>query len=284
MNFRSLMIKSLCFAFVLASCSVKEDRSSCPCILRLDVSDGERFQEKEFMLQIASVNSAVEVRGNVSVYDFPKGYDILVSKGLKSVSALLGHAGCQLSGTRLTAGEGKCFEPVFFYNDLVPCLEETASDTVRLHKEFAGLIVEFVDFENRKFNLDLYVVSPVNGFDIQRARPLKGEMKARLISDKDKASYEAWMPFSDIDTLGRSNRLFRFLVPRQNDGTLVLEILRKSGEILDTLPIGQMLMDVGYNWENKDLDDAIIRIDSSKSEINIVISDWETGVSKEFTI
>lgn len=284
MNFRSLMIKSLCFAFVLASCSVKEDRSSCPCILRLDVSDGERFQEKEFMLQIASVNSAVEVRGNVSVYDFPKGYDILVSKGLKSVSALLGHAGCRLSGTRLTAGEGKYFEPVFFYNGLVPCLEETASDTVRLHKEFAGLIVEFVDFENRKFNLDLYVVSPVNGFDIQRARPLKGEMKARLISDKDKASYEAWMPFSDIDTLGRSNQLFRFLVPRQNDGTLVLEILRKSGEILDTLPIGQMLMDVGYNWENKDLDDAIIRIDSSKSEINIVISDWETGVSKEFTI
>lgn len=284
MNFRSLMIKSLCSAFVLASCSVKEDRSSCPCILRLDVSDGERFQEKGFMLQIASGNSAVEVRENVSVYDFPKGYDILVSKGLKSVSALLGHAGCRLSGTRLTAGEGKYFEPVFFYNGLVPCLEETASDTVRLHKEFAGLIVEFVDFENRKFNLDLYVVSPVNGFDIQRARPLKGEMKARLISDKDKASYEAWMPFSDIDTLGRSNRLFRFLVPRQNDGTLVLEILRKSGEILDTLPIGQMLMDVGYNWENKDLDDAIIRIDSSKSEINIVISDWETGVSKEFTI
>ena len=144
--------------------------------------------------------------------------------------------------------------------------------------------MEFVDFENREFHLDLYVVSSVNGFDIQRARPLKGEMKARLISDKDKASYEAWMPFSHIDTLGRSNRLFRFLVPRQNDETLVLEIFRKSGEILDTLPIGQMLVDAGYNWENKDLDDAIIRIDSSKSEINIVISDWETGVSKEFTI
>lgn len=279
-----LIIKSLCFAFIVTSCSVKEDRTPCPCRLRLDVSDGERFKEKGFLLQITSVNSALDISENVSVFDFPKGYDVLVSKGLKSVSALLGHSGCRLSGARLTAEEGEDFAPVFLYNRLVPCFEETVYDTVRLHKEFAGLLVEFVDSENRKFHLDLYAVSRVNGIDMRRARPLRGEMRAKLSSDRDRASFEAWKTFNQTDTLGRSNRLFRFLVPRQTDGSLALEVFRKNGEIVDTLPIGQMLIDAGYNWNDKDLNDAFIRINSSKAEINIIISDWETGVSKEFTI
>lgn len=282
---RILIIKSAVFASLLiASCSVKEDRRACPCILRVDFSDCQRFPEERLFFQITSEISKEDFKADFSASAIPEICDVLVSKGLKAVSAFMGVEGCELAGTKLTALDGRGFDPLFLYKGIVPCWGERASDTVKLRKEFAEIAVEMVDPENRKYPLSIFALSPVKGIDVISSKPVTGEMKVKLLSDKDKACLGEWKPLQNIDTTGRSNRIFRVIVPRQIDASLVLDILYENGKLIDSLPIGQMLLDASYNWSAPDLADVFIRSDSYKSKISLIISDWRTGSSEEFVI
>lgn len=287
MNTRKILSYILLTVAITAvsECSVKEDRQQCPCRLTLDISDGRRVVPEECLsILLINEDSSVEADTRLKPDNFPKGWQKDVKKGIISICALKGVKACTKNAASLLAPERGEFDRIFFYHSHANCTGETARDTVRLRKAFAEIAVELPDPTNTKHQFDITAECLSSGIDITTSKPTGGKMSVLLKSDHDKALRGDFHPVQDLDTIGRSNRLFRFICPRQNDYSMRILLHNKNGELTYSIPIGEMLKDNEYSWDTQNLKDAFIKIDRAKVGISVKISDWNKGEEKEITI
>ena len=80
-----------------------------------------------------------------------------------------------------------------------------------------------------------------------------------------------------------SDGLCRLRIPRQLDGSPRLEIdFLDSGEVR-TFPVGEYILESGYDWDAADLKDISLEMDFSRSSLTFTISKWKKTLSYEIT-
>jgi len=242
----------LCVAALLCvSCSIKEDRTECPCLLEFDFSKCQSLSGK---VNISCVNTDVTV---FETFVFPKDYRLSklvakVPKGDVDVAAWWGPESSHVSGDRLIVPLGCQGDSLYVHSASVNCNGETAADTLQIFKQFASVHV-IVSGEGTG-HIEMLVHGNVNGYDMMMHRPLNGDFEYLVGED-------SW----------------DFRLPRQTDSSLTFELLY-DGLSFGVLPVGEWIVQSGYSWEDENLDDIMIEIDYGRYELRVKVDDWECGM------
>ena len=259
-------VSVLCAALLL-SCSVKEDRAECPCFLTLDLGEvesaglmGEGLDslvvtigaEEEFY-----VREAFRLRDNVREYSaaVPKSrVDVLVA-------CVAGPSRFDPYGVHIP--EGSECPVLYLYGDSFAADEAEMRHTVSLHRNYCVLSVSMkTSFGARARAYRILLEGNVSGY-LMDGTPEEGVFNC----------------FSSPSSDG----LCRLRIPRQLDGSLRLEIdFLDSGEVR-TFPVGEYILESGYDWTVPDLEDISLEMDFSRSSLTFTISKWKKTLSFEIT-
>lgn len=146
-----------CFAMLsmtilLASCSVKEDRSDCPCWLTVEADKAVSLSAWFGSHQILDNHP-----GGLVEHTVPRGLvEIVASHGEFKVM------------------EGHQMDSLFAQRALVDTDGETAGYTVHLHKNFATVELDFKEEDDGRTDYDLLATGTVSGADIRTLEPVEG--------------------------------------------------------------------------------------------------------------
>ena len=244
----------------LCSCSVKEDRSDCPCWLTVDLSEtnGAYVQLKAWCpAPVFSESIARSQRDDFHEYRVPRGQVRL--------SAYRETPGLFLEGDVLSITEGSQMDSLFACTSLVDTDAEFAHETIRLHKNFSTVSVIFKDEENgRPADCRLDVSGTVAGINVQTLAPVPGR-------------------FSCMAELSPEGG-FAFRVPRQMDADLIAALYSHDGSLMESYPVGWLIQQAGFDWNKTDLSDVEILVDTPTATFTITVKEWDGPVSFSVTI
>lgn len=236
------------YLLACASCSVKEDRSACPCILSLYTSE---VPGKCVAVQVWNTDGGCvaggETDGGLLELEVPRGHLL--------VTACSGLASCQLLGGVVSIPRGAQMDELCAWRAEVDCSGEGASQLLFLHKQWATVNLQLQNYPDTGPAPVLKIEGMVNGYDLASGLPVEGGFLFR-------------------PTLGGSGDV-AFRLPRQMGGELLLAVGPK------VLAIGDMIVQSGYDWTAPDLDDIYMLVDYLDSTVKIWISDWEEVAYEE---
>ena len=247
-------IHLLLFSLLAASCSIKEDRSSCPCILRLDFPELVSGQE-QFLL---SVNRGGECiisellvpgeTGGVCELEVPKD-ELFVNVWSEESFEYVADGALQIP-----LGDD-CPAVKMFSASLDTRDCEARTLNVDMSKNYCQLSIVFAGEGGSLGGLVSGVGGTIDGYSAD-GRPREGD-------------------FFHFNTVGEGNQdAFRLMLPRQTDASLKLDIFSGSG-LLKSFALGNYLKASGYDWNAKDLSDATVFVDFAGTQIEISVSGWE---------
>lgn len=254
-------IAAAALTIIVTSCSVKEDRTPCPCWLGIDISPS---MEHSRDLTVSAWDQDRIFVQTVSVADYPDEYEHTVPKGHVTVSAYCGRKTGFEQGGRIIIPEGSDSDPIMAHLRLVDCTGEFAKDTVQMFKQWATVHLKIENTSEDRYPYSLAVVSDVCGIDLRDLSPVSGPFRYGLELDSDE------------------NCSFR--LPRQRDDSRAVITVSSDGERLDDLPLYQWIEATGYSWHDRNLKDIYIGVDYVRAEVTIVIQGWAEGESYEITL
>ena len=253
-------------AFSLCSCSVKEDRTVCPCVLELDFSgtDGDLLDS----LSVSVLNGGeLQHLAFVSAGRYGETYRIEVNKSMLmlNVYGFAGDSGVMWTAmTRHRSGidipQGDECPPVYLYSAAVDARAELHREKVVMRKNFCTVGITMVSEGECPFILE--IDGNVSGYGPDGA-PVLG----RFIFSPD------------TDDAGRCS----VRIPRQTDGSLRLRISDDDGVLRD-FALGEYIIESGYDWTADDLEDVEIAVDYAKTGITFRIRDWEETIEFDIII
>ena len=253
-----------CFAVLgmtvmLASCSVKEDRSTCPCWLQVNVSNVivDKFQLRGWW------NG--EILFEKTLYrETPGGVlEFKVPRGTVELSAIYGQMNLVESAGALMLPKGSRMDSLFAYSAALDTRIDEVADTLALHKNFAHVVLDFKDVDDGRAGYDMKIKGNVSGLSVRTLDPIEGDF--------------------DIVPEDSEERGYEFLLPRQLDDSLTAEMWYK-GKRIKTIPLGKYIAKAGFDWSLKDLGDIYILADLPGQKFTITIKEWEGPVLFTITI
>lgn len=241
-------------ALALCACSVKEDRSTCPC--ELYVRSDEPLKTEGTVLVSVIQDGSVIKQGMLSRQDFDSGRCMLtVPRKPSRVTVFTGITGMSAAGGRLLGipADHQCDEVYSCMEPVDPTGEEYVC-TVVPHKNFARLDLEVIGLPEGG---ELKVTGNVQGYDLASLDPCEGRFDC---SPEQGAG------------------LWRLRLPRQTDDSLLLEVAAGSAQV-GIVPLGDLIARSGYSFDAQDLPDMSVTIDLTRKDAFIVIAGWERGES-----
>ena len=240
-----------------ASCSVKEDRSPCPCWLSIDLS---RCTSSSVTVAAWGEEEIFSERVAVQDYLEADSYEKTVPKGYVNTSVITGERDMRRSAARLVIPLGHDADSIYAHASSVECLGEFAKDTAELHKQFARVFMSVEIPQGHDYPYTFKASSDVCGMDMRDLSPVEGEFRIDLTLDEE--------------------NICMFCLPRQkeNGGNLRL-LIYQGDEVIETIPLAEWINRMGYNWLKKDLEDIYIGVDYAKAEVSISIRGWDDGYS-----
>lgn len=255
---KGLFVKRSALAALMllaVSCSIREERDGCPCLLTLDLSGCGMFGD----LLIEGWEDGAEIfSGKLSSADYPEGYTVRTGRnGIWYLAhAPLEKAG--KSGYLITVPEGEQSDSLFLCFRRVDTSEEAAYDRVLLHKNHMELGIRINGWDSLKCGLlELEVRAQYNALDTRDMTPVKGEFSYRT------------------EVAGEMSRI---RLPRQKDGVISVT-LSEDGRPVAGFDAWKVLKTAGYSWNDNDLADATLQIDMASSSISVCIDEWSEGNS-----
>ena len=281
---------------LLSSCSVKEDRSGCPCWMTVDLSkvaesrwkSPERQSSTEYQMVTKSLESrqhiaesvVLRLRGNSDEdevdyafkmtetvntevgaleYEVPRGSVGVSVIGMPDRVGQDGIAGYDGDEIRIPVGEQMDSLYGFFKMYHTRC--ESVLCDVDLHKEFCT--VSFTlgkDGYTSPYDIEVWGnVAGVSAWDLM---PVKGEFRYAPV---------------------QKNEVYQVRVPRQEDNSLEL-VMMDDDDIVDRLPLGEYIARSGYDWTAEDLADVHIALDMENQQVMITVSGWDGVVVMDIVI
>lgn len=241
-------------AMAAASCSIKEDRTPCPCWLDIDITScAEHTRE----VTLAGWNGTKVFSEKVAVADYPDVYETTVTKGMVTSTAFCGLRESTLDGSRVLIPEGKQADQIRAHSVLVDCTGESARDRVELYRQYATVHLSMKGGDDSSGQYDARVIGDICGIDIVDLSPVAGSFTHLPGKDSD----GTWI----------------FRLPRQNEDTRIRAELILDGVVVDELPLHEWIRQTGYSWLERDLKDIYIGVDYGKGKIAITIQGWAAG-------
>ena len=264
-----IRIKSCLLAVLLAlplSCSIKEDRTACPCLLTVDLSrtldagitPPSQWDKGLCIVLFQNHNRFFIERHSLS--DAQAEYDYRVEKGDVGVTGILGLDGGVFSGSEIRYREGCESDRLYVSSRMVPCYGETARTTLEMYKQFSN--VEITGLES--FDYRMEVTAGCDGLDVLERRALEGSFRFILRCDGD--------------------GVCRFRMPRQDKDDLRILLWDASGQLDNAIPLGAYLTAIGYDWHAPSLSDVSVHVDFVTAAISITVGDWTQVVEFPYTL
>ena len=250
---RRLILSIAVAAAVSSSCSIKEDRAGCACLLVLDMTSCSDAPDN-VRIDLRTADETIE-RDFIPGQDSPF-YEYPVTKGLCSLSAFLCPRELSPGTDRIIVEPGENCPELFASSSVFEVSGETAEHKVVLHKQFA---VVTVDLEESHWNASACEIA------------VKGDIKGISLTDLNPIE---WQFYYEVPSDAQGNRTFR--LPRQTEGssaTLTLE-LRAPGWSPQVFELGEYLAQAGYDWQSEDLQDVVVKLRNSEIVIETNSADW----------
>ncbi len=305
---RILFVMWMAGMLLLSSCSVKEDRSGCPCWMTVDLSDvaESRWKSPEVKScteyqeitkspesrQHIAESVLLRLRGNSDEDEVDYYYQVTeevraagaleyeVPRGSVGVSVIempdrVGHDGIVgYDGDEIRIPVGEQMDSLYGYFRMFYTRCESVLCDVELHKEFCTVSFTLGD-EGYVSPYDLEVWGNVAGVSAWDLMPLEGDFRF---------------------TPSPEDGVYRVRVPRQLDASLELVMLEMPDQaghdggadnervVVDRLPLGEYIARSGYDWAAEDLADVHIALDMEKQQVMITVSDWDGVVVMDIVI
>ncbi len=237
---------------MLGSCSVKEDRSGCPCYLEVDAS--------EVNSPFVVIESWVEGRTDRTVLcadiegeDLGVIHEYPVPRGLLRLTAVGDSGRILIWNDSFQPRVGRQMDSLFARSVLLETRCESLREVLRLNKQFATVTLAFEDCEDGRDGYRLVFLGNVGGVDPVTLEPVPGAF--RFVAQPDPVGG------------------FSVRVPRQMDASLVAELYR-DGDYVDTVPVGELIEKAGFDWTQEDLGDVRIVANLPASTFTVTVMDW----------
>lgn len=248
-------------AMAAASCSVKEDRTPCPCWLDIDITSCAEHTNE---VTLAGYNSSRLFSETVAVADYPNTYEAVVTKGMVTSTAVTGLKESTIKGSKILIPEGSESDQIRAHSVLVDCTGESAMDKVELHRQYATVHLSMKGEDAEVNPYDLRIIGDVCGIDITTLSPVSGAFQFSPKKDSD----GTWI----------------FRLPRQNEDTRIRAELLLDGSVLDLLPLHEWIRQTGYSWIERDLKEIYIGVDFGQCSVSVSIQGWNEGESLDIRI
>ena len=281
---------------LLSSCSVKEDRSGCPCWMTVDLSkvaesrwkSPERQSSTEYQMVTKSLESrqhiaesvVLRLRGNSDEDEVDYAFKMTetvntevgaleyeVPRESVGVSVIgmpdrVGHDGIAgYDGDEIRIPVGEQMDSLYGFFKMYHTRCESVLCDVDLHKEFCT--VSFTlgkDGYTSPYDIEVWGnVAGVSAWDLM---PVKGEFRYAPV---------------------QKNEVYQVRVPRQEDNSLEL-VMMDDDDIVDRLPLGEYIARSGYDWTAEDLADVHIALDMENQQVMITVSGWDGVVVMDIVI
>ena len=236
------LLPILAMLLLLPSCSVKENRTVCPCALTVELTG---LPVRPVVLGVKGEGySCTEVVHADTVLVLP------VPKGEMAVTAV---------GGALAEGDGSVLIPpgeeapplYLFYADVSTDAEQVVLP-VTLHKQYCALELVFKGPAGYGPPFEVAVEGGYGGWE-SGGRPAPGPFSRRLLPGAD----------------GRAT----LRLPRQGDDSLLMHIVF-SDQIVRTFALGSYIAASGYDWTAHDLEDLTLQVDISVTSVTISTDLW----------
>lgn len=250
---------------LISSCSVKEDRDTCPCRLTIDLSDASKADSS---VLVTAKNGSGELYTNDVSRLAQESILISVPKGYVEVFCLQGTKKNMVVGRNVFIPEGCDTDSLMISTDLANCLGETAFSKASFHKNWTNLTISFSKGDGTDCPYGFVIEGEVNGIDIETITPLYGPFRcnARPITGEDAVEVN---------------------LPRQPEelNTLHLNIMDKSDNSLRvSYNLSELLKEMKYDWTTSDLNDVRMHVDHAGLITDITVLNWQTGCETEVVI
>ena len=246
------------FVFVsILSCSVKEDRDSCPCNLRFDLSDAFRDSDGSLTMVVRGPEGFLLCdtlkAGNDSIHT------VLVPREELTIDFYTPYGALKnpVEGYR----PEKTCAPVWHWSEVLTAGGEMVERKVRPHKDYCRLNVSLVGNPGVPLPYSLLFVSNINGY-LPGGKLSEGIFAERVTPGISGGTSAVW---------GCSVNLLR-----QKDSSLMMEVVSdgQTSVSLRSFAIGEYLAAAGYDWTAADLEDVDITLDFAATDILITTSKW----------
>lgn len=242
----------LATVFCIASCTIKEDRLPCPCLLKLDFGTAARYSQQ---YSVKGWGYGEPLFGeSVNLEDWPGGWPVRVPKGEIEYSAYSALTECVTKGNSVIAPEGKGFDRIWACHRHLSLSEEETVDRVEPHKQWAQVTIMIRDLPDGELTTE--VTGNYIGFSLTDLSPVAGMFRTSVSNE------------------GRG--IISFNIPRQDDNELTMTLV-SDGTPVKSYDLGRMIEGTGYDWHAEDLDDIYLGMDYNKLEMEIFIEPWQGG-------
>lgn len=249
-----LLLAVLSLTSILCACSVREDRSGCPCFLTLDLSglDAETLADsgcEELVWTLMSGDTCIG--GRIPVDDLPEEQLVEVPREDAFLYVLAGDEGLFVPGEGLVIPSGSESPRLYAFAAAVETSRPELSVPICLHKRYARLEIRFR--EALRPGTECRLLGEVCGYD-PMAEPLPGVFSFPVVPDRN----------------GRCE----VVLPAQADGSLLL-CLYRNGELERAFSLGTYILESGYAWEAEDLEDISLEIDYLHAPVRYKVEQWK---------
>lgn len=256
----------------LASCRalILEDRMPCPSFLFFDIQNATQFEDyKRVYISALDYHSGELYTADTTVLSYIQEHAFYLKVPKSDATRGFGILGFRdlsiRNSTQLLIDEGNNGEPLYRFDYTVSSRDESATVPVELVKDHAKVRVIFRNYDSftgaaGRFPFFILVKGNTCGIDGLSGRPIPGPFRYR----------------PEEDAAGE----FQFIVPRQADHSLVMELWAKEGQyqekgLIRTFPLWDMFRQaVALSWEAKNLPDIELKIDYRESTCKVIIQDW----------
>lgn len=242
-----------------AACSVKEDRSACPCTLIIDFTglDISSFPQTDVR---ATSSGAPVLEEKVPAERYRDEYTASVPRTGTFLNLSYGDGGSFSHREGFTAMPGEEFPALYLQTEALDTENESVGIAADLHKVYCNITILMKS--DGPYPYSVSVEGAVRGYGVDGAL-VRGPFSFSPV----------------IDSGGKCS----VRVPRQADSSLML-LIKEDDTTLREFALGEYIVESGYDWSAKDLEDVEIEIDYAKTDVVFKINGWETVISFDVII
>lgn len=265
---RGLVLCSL-MASLISCTTIEEDRTGCPCWYTIDFSQVDP-QIGKLYLWFFQDGDNPPLRDSLTCSEYDDVYEIELKRGTVGFHVwgnVLENTALEFpdkSEPVLRKKEGSGIDPLFSYSATLNTAGEQGSDIVHLRREFAD--IEIV--------LKGGAIEP-NGLWIK----LDCGTCGRYV---DGRFLEQGMSLFAGASVDGANCKASFRVPRQKSlRDLKMSVSRDASSdsyIMEDFPVGEIMLENGYDMGGDNLQDIMVVVDVSSGKIVIYAGGWETVI------
>jgi len=250
-------------AISLTCCSVKEDRSDCPCILTIDMTGNfaRSFPQgfEAVPLEVSCFSS--KNRDTYDVLDTRVCGPIveeLVSRGEESVTGIFipNRGNYKVHSDELYLNAGNQADSIYAFSAKVNSASDEAYLDPVIKKQFSTIYIECQSLAEAA-DVEWNVIGYVGGMSLKDLSPLSGRFAYRIMS-----------PLSP--------GVWSFRMPRQKQADMIMNLVDADGENrIPSIEIGRLIEQTGYDFADEDMKDVHITIDIKKSTATLIVEGWD---------